>query len=90
MKNYVKRIFGSMNTAIISPYYDIEFNEGDPKSFLFNSKVPVYLPTDQSYLVLHNAFTELISARVKTSYSGGPGRGKKQLLCFDGFASWIR
>lgn len=25
--------FWITNTAIISPYYDIEFNEGDPKSF---------------------------------------------------------
>ncbi len=69
--------FWITNTAIISPYYDIEFNEGDAKKFIFgDSKVEVTLPSDQSYssfvlLPLLNLF-----ARGKCLIVGGPGRGK--------------
>ena len=42
--------FWITNTAIISPFYDIEYDDGDSKRFVFgDSKVEVTLPTNQSY-----------------------------------------
>src|SRR6478752_3002518 len=42
--------FWITNTAIISPYYDIEYDDGDSKRFVFgDSKVELTLPNGQSY-----------------------------------------
>src|SRR5512141_3059281 len=42
--------FWIINNAIISPHYDIEYNEGPSQSFVFgDSKTRVNLPSGQSY-----------------------------------------
>jgi len=69
--------FWITNTAIISPYYDLEFNNEDSKKFVFgDSKVVVSLPSDQSY----SSFVLLpllnLASRGKCLIVGGPGRGK--------------
>ncbi len=69
--------FWVTNTAIISPFYDIEFNNEPPTSFVFgDSKVRVTLPTDQSY----SSFVLLpllnLAVRRRCLIVGGPGRGK--------------
>jgi len=69
--------FWITNTAIISPFYDIEYNEQAPQSFLFgDSKVQVDLPTGQSYssFVLIPLLT--LAVRKRCLIVGGPGRGK--------------
>ena len=69
--------FWISNTAIISPYYDIEYPGENEKRFTFgDSKVEVTLPSDQSYssfvlMPLLNLVT-----RGKCLIVGGPGRGK--------------
>jgi len=66
-----------VNTAIISPYYDVEYNDQPPASYTFGDrKVTVRLPTDQSYssyvlLPLLN-----LAVRRRCLLVGGPGRGK--------------
>ncbi len=65
------------NQAIISPFYDIEYNDQPPKKFTFGDhKVEVALPSDQSYssyvlLPLLN-----LAVRRRCLIVGGPGRGK--------------
>ena len=69
--------FWISNTAIISPYYDIEYPGSDEKSFTFgDSNVEVTLPSDQSYssFVLIPLLT--LVTRGKCLIVGGPGRGK--------------
>ncbi len=69
--------FWIVNNAIISPYYDIEYNAGAVQSFTFgDEKCTVTLPSDQSYssyvlLPLLN-----LAARRRCLLVGGPGRGK--------------
>ncbi len=69
--------FWISNTAIISPFYDIEYAGDNEKSFYFGeSNVEVSLPSDQSYssfvlMPLLNLVT-----RGKCLIVGGPGRGK--------------
>jgi hypothetical protein len=69
--------FWISNTAIISPFYDIEYPGDSEKSFSFGeSKVELTLPSDQSYssfvlIPLLNLVT-----RGKCLIVGGPGRGK--------------
>lgn len=69
--------FWISNTAIISPFYDIEYPGDNEKSFSFGeSKVELTLPSDQSYssfvlIPLLNLVT-----RGKCLIVGGPGRGK--------------
>lgn len=42
--------FWMINTAIISPFYDIEYNDKAPMTYTFGGPTPVVsLPTDQSY-----------------------------------------
>ncbi|MFZ5953440.1 MAG: ATPase, partial [Candidatus Rifleibacteriota bacterium] len=42
--------FWITNTASISPFYDIEYNEDPPRTFLFGDRrVHLSLPTGQSY-----------------------------------------
>jgi MoxR-like ATPase len=69
--------FWITNHAIISPFYDLEYSEDPPQEFTFgDSKVPVTLPSDQSYssyvlLPLLN-----LAVRRRCLLVGGPGRGK--------------
>ncbi|MBI5880333.1 MAG: AAA family ATPase [Chloroflexi bacterium] len=69
--------FWIVNTAIISPHYDIEYNDGPNQSFVFgDSKTRVSLPSGQSYssYVLLPLLT--FATRRKCLFIGGPGRGK--------------
>ena len=69
--------FWIVNHAIISPYYDIEYNDGPPQSFTFGDlKSQITLPSDQSY----SSFILLpilnLALRRRCLFVGGPGRGK--------------
>jgi len=69
--------FWIINSAIISPHYDIEYNESPPQSFVVgDSKRRLTLPTGQSYssYVLLPLLT--FATRRKCLFVGGPGRGK--------------
>ena len=69
--------FWVVNTAIISPHYDIEYNDGPPQSFILgDSKSRLTLPSGQSYssFVLLPLLT--VATRRKCLFIGGPGRGK--------------
>lgn len=65
------------NNAIITPFYDIEYQDGpSPEYLLGDSKAVLRLPSDQSYssFVLLPVLT--LAARRKCLLIGGPGRGK--------------
>ena len=69
--------FWIVNNAIITPYYDIEFNDGPGPSFRFGGVgTEVRLPTGQSY----SSFVLLpllnFALRKRCLFIGGPGRGK--------------
>lgn len=69
--------FWIVNNAIISPHYDIEYNDGPPQSFVVGDrKRPFTLPSAQSYssFVLLPLLT--FATRRKCLFVGGPGRGK--------------
>jgi hypothetical protein len=69
--------FWIVNTAIISPHYDVEYNEGPPQSFVVgDSKSRLDLPSAQSYssFVLLPVLT--FATRCQCLFIGGPGRGK--------------
>src|SRR5262245_1031792 len=69
--------FWIVNTAIISPHYDVEYNEEPPQSFVLgDSKSRFTLPSAQSYssFVLLPLLT--FATRRKCLFIGGPGRGK--------------
>jgi len=69
--------FWIVNTAIISPHYDIEYNDTPPQSFVLgDSKSRLTLPSAQSYssFVLLPLLT--FATRRKCLFVGGPGRGK--------------
>jgi len=69
--------FWIVNTAIISPYYDIEYNDGPPQTFAFgDQKSRLILPSDQSYssFVLMPLLNLVL--RRRCLFVGGPGRGK--------------
>lgn len=69
--------FWIVNKAIISPHYDIEYNDGPAQSFsVGDSKRLLTLPSGQSYssYVLLPLLTFAI--RRKCLFVGGPGRGK--------------
>src|SRR3954469_11399065 len=69
--------FWIVNTAIISPHYDVEFNQGPPQSFVLGDvKSRLTLPSAQSYssYVLLPLLT--FATRRKCLFVGGPGRGK--------------
>lgn len=69
--------FWIVNTAIISPHYDIEYNAEPPQSYpLGDGKSRLVLPTAQSYssYVLMPLLT--FATRRKCLFIGGPGRGK--------------
>lgn len=72
-----KAYFWLVNTAIISPFYDIEYQSGPSPTFqLGDAKVKVRLPSGQSY----SSFILLpllnLVARRRCLLVGGPGRGK--------------
>ncbi|MBI3243514.1 MAG: AAA family ATPase [Chloroflexi bacterium] len=69
--------FWIVNHAIISPHYDIEYNDGPHQTFTFgDSKARVNLPSGQSY----SSFVLLpllnFAVRRRCLLVGGPGRGK--------------
>lgn len=69
--------FWIVNNAIISPHYDIEYNEGPSASFSFGQAADtVRLPSGQSYssFVLLPLLT--FASRRRCLLVGGPGRGK--------------
>jgi MoxR-like ATPase len=69
--------FWIVNNAIISPYYDIEYNDGPPQTFTFgDQKSRLVLPSDQSYssFVLMPLLNLVL--RRRCLFIGGPGRGK--------------
>ncbi len=69
--------FWIVNHAIISPFYDIEYNEGVSQTFPFGDRGNhVVLPSGQSYcsFVLLPLLT--FAVRAKCLLVGGPGRGK--------------
>jgi MoxR-like ATPase len=69
--------FWIVNHAIVSPHYDIEYNNGPDQSFTFgDSKAKLNLPSGQSYssFVLIPLLT--FAVRKRCLFIGGPGRGK--------------
>lgn len=69
--------FWITNTAIISPFYDIEYNEEPPRSFKFgDSKFELSLPTGQSYSSFVLIPLLNMAVRGRCLIVGGPGRGK--------------
>lgn len=69
--------FWMVNNAIISPFYDIEYNDAPPQSFTFGDrKSRLTLPTEQSYssFVLFPLLNLVVRGRCLLV--GGPGRGK--------------
>jgi MoxR-like ATPase len=69
--------FWIVNHAVISPFYDIEYNDGPVQSFTFgDAKGTLTLPSGQSYcsFVLMPLLT--FAVRAKCLLIGGPGRGK--------------
>jgi MoxR-like ATPase len=69
--------FWIVNHAIITPYYDIEFNSQSPRTIRFGGVgTDVRLPTEQSY----SSFVLLpllnFAVRKRALFIGGPGRGK--------------
>lgn len=69
--------FWIVNNAIISPHYDIEYNDGPPQTYLVgDSKRTLSLPSAQSYssFILLPLLT--FATRRKCLFIGGPGRGK--------------
>jgi len=72
-----KAYFWIVNKAIISPYYDIEYNEGPAKTYVFTDMLSsVTFPSGQSYssYVLLPLLT--LVTRKRCLLIGGPGRGK--------------
>jgi len=72
-----KAYFWITNFAIITPFYDIEFNSKPPTQFMIGDlKTKIVLPSSQSYssFVLLPLLTLVV--RGKCLFVGGPGRGK--------------
>ena len=80
--------FWVTNQAIISPFYDVEYNDGPPQVFTFgDQKAQLTLPSDQSYssyvlLPLLN-----LAVRRRCLLVGGPGRGKTAIAILMGVLS---
>ncbi len=69
--------FWIVNHAIISPHYDIEYNDGPPQVYsVGDSRRVLTLPSAQSYssFILLPLLT--FATRRKCLFVGGPGRGK--------------
>lgn len=72
-----KAYFWVVNSAIISPFYDIEYQDGPSPTYkLGDQKVTVRLPSGQSYSSF--ALLPLLNlvVRRRCLLVGGPGRGK--------------
>ncbi|AWV88862.1 AAA family ATPase [Bradymonas sediminis] len=80
--------FWVVNHGIISPFYDIEYNDAPAQSYSFgDQKVRVTLPSEQSYssyvlLPLLN-----LALRRRCLLVGGPGRGKTVIAKLMGILS---
>lgn len=69
--------FWVANTAIICPYYDIEFNDGPPQVFYMgDTKSRLTLPSAQSYASFVLIPILNLAVRRRCLLVGGPGRGK--------------
>ena len=69
--------FWIINNAIISPHYDIEYDEGPSHSFVMgDSKTLVNLPSGQSYSSFVLMPLLNFAVRRRCLLVGGPGRGK--------------
>lgn len=69
--------FWIVNHAVISPHYDIEYNDGPNHSYTFgDSKAKVNLPSDQSYSSFILMPLLNFAVRRRCLLVGGPGRGK--------------
>ena len=76
-QNLRKAYIWITNYAIITPFYDIEYNEGSAKEYqLGDSKTVITFPSAQSY----SSFILLpllnLAVRKRLLFVGGPGRGK--------------
>src|SRR2546430_4120371 len=70
--------FWIVNTAIISPHYDVEYNEGPPQSFVLgDSKSRLTLPSAQSYSSFVLLPLVTFAARGKCLFIGGAARCAK-------------
>ncbi len=71
-----KAYFWIVNRAMISPFYDIEYNTVLPQEIRFGTGTRLSLPTGQSYssFVLLPLLTLMVKG--KCLFVGGPGRGK--------------
>lgn len=80
--------FWIVNRGIISPFYDVEYNDEPAQTYVFgDQKIPVSLPTEQSYssyvlLPLLN-----LALRRRCLLVGGPGRGKTVIAILMGILS---
>ncbi|MEY2926028.1 MAG: hypothetical protein RL367_505 [Pseudomonadota bacterium] len=69
--------FWIVNNAIISPHYDIEFNDGAAQRFTIgDSRSALTLPSAQSYSSYALLPLLTFATRSKCLFVGGPGRGK--------------
>jgi MoxR-like ATPase len=69
--------FWIVNTAILSPHYDVEFNAEPPPSFVLgDAKSRFILPSAQSYSSFVLLPLLCFATRRKCLFIGGPGRGK--------------
>jgi MoxR-like ATPase len=69
--------FWIVNTAIISPHYDVEFNDGPPIQYhVGDSKRLLTLPSAQSYSSFALLPLLTFATQGKCLFVGGPGRGK--------------
>jgi len=77
--------FWIINHGIISPFYDIEYNDGPAQTFIFgDSKTKVTLPTDQSYSSYALMPLLNLAVRRRCLLVGGPGRGKTAIAIIMG------
>ena len=69
--------FWIVNTAIISPHYDVEYNDTPPQEFAVgDAKSRLTLPSAQSYSSFALVPLLTFALRRKCLFIGGPGRGK--------------
>jgi len=69
--------FWIINHGVISPHYDIEYNDGPSQTFTFgDSKAQLRLPSGQSYSSFVLVPLLNFGVRKRCLLVGGPGRGK--------------
>ncbi len=69
--------FWIINYGVISPHYDIEYNDGASQTFTFgDSKAQLRLPSGQSYSSFVLVPLLNFAVRKRCLLVGGPGRGK--------------